>query len=446
MPDSKTPTVLIISYYWPPSSGSGVQRWMYFAKYLNDHGVTPIVLTVDPSKASYRKTDKEFSAFVKEVKAYTTNTMEPLKLYSMLTTGSTSKGIPQGSVGAEKKGLFSKISRYVRGNIFIPDARIGWKRFATKAAKKIITTENIDLIITTGPPHSTHLIGRVLKRKYGIKWIADFRDPWVEIYYNQDLIRSTKSINKDKTLEKSVIDESDCILVTAPSLKELLCSKYAYISTDKIRCITNGYDSDKFNDITTLKDKAVFTITFIGLLTSNMPYLTICKAIKEYKTTNPSAQIRVVLAGDINSSFLTRMSEILGAENVIYHGYVSHKEALQYSKNADLLFSCLPDQKESKIIIPGKLMEYMATTNPILLIGDPLSDAAALLAHQANTKTVLPDNPQEATEFIAESFDNWKNGSIKKSDNSILTTLTRRYKTKQLAELIHTIISKEKSL
>ena len=444
MPNSDTPNVLIISYYWPPSSGSGVQRWMYFAKYLSDHGVTPLVLTVDPSRASYRKIDEEFSDFVKHVKAYKTKTLEPLKLYSMLTTGSTRKGIPQGSVGAEKKSLFSKISRYVRGNIFIPDARIGWKRYAVKSAKKIIANNNIDLIITTGPPHSTHLIGRVLKRKYGIKWIADFRDPWVEIYYNQDLIRSIKSINKDKALEKSVLVECDTILVTAPSLKELLCSKYSAITSDKISCITNGYDSDKFNSITPIKDSSVFTITFIGLLTSNMPYLTICKAIKEQKESNPLAKIRLVLAGDINVDFLTRMKDILGTKNILYHGYVSHKDALQYSKNADLLFSCLPNQKESKIIIPGKLMEYMATHNPILLIGDPQSDAAELLAHQNNTCTIFPDNSKAAAQFISESYDNWQSGKIQKSDNTILGTLTRRHKTKQLAELIKKLISKEK--
>lgn len=443
MPNSNTPTILIISYYWPPSSGSGVQRWMYFAKYLSEHGVTPIVLTVDPSRASYRKIDEEFSAFVKDVKAYKTKTLEPLKLYSMLTTGSTSKGIPQGSVGAEKKGLFSRLSRYVRGNIFIPDARIGWKRYAVKAAKKLIFDQKIDLIVTTGPPHSTHLIGRVLKRKYGIKWIADFRDPWLEIYYNKDLLQSKKSKEKDRKLELSVLKEADHILTIGPSMAELLMDKVP-AQKSKVSYIHNGYDAKKMASVISHKSDQYMTISYIGLLTDAMPHSTISKSLKLFIEKNKDSKIKVRLAGDICDSFIDSIQSILPSNQVELLGYIPHVEALRVMKSSDILFTCLPTQKHSKIMISGKMLEYIASGNSVLCIGDQKSDAAKLI--QSNDAGVVLSSSQitMVTQFFEEKYDLWKSGNLNRNTNFQIESLTRYNTTQKLATLINTVISKTK--
>lgn len=443
MLNSDTPTVLIISYYWPPSSGSGVQRWMYFAKYLSDHGVTPIVLTVDPSRASYRKIDEEFSDFVKDVKAYKTKTLEPLKLYSMLTTGSMSKGIPQGSVGAEKKGLFSKLSRYVRGNIFIPDARIGWKRYAVKATKKILAENNIDLIITTGPPHSTHLIGRVLKRKYGIKWIADFRDPWTEIYYKQDLLQSKRSKEKDEKLESSVLNEADHILTIGPSMAELLRDKIPS-KKSKVSYIYNGYDAKKMASVESQKSDKHMTISYIGLLTDAMPHATISESLKSFLEQNVDAKIKVRLAGDICQNFLDAIQSVVPSNQIELLGYIPHKEALRVMKSSDILFTCLPTQEHSKIMISGKMLEYIASGNSILCIGDQNSDAAKMIQRNDAGIVLKPNQTEKTSTFFTEKYNLWKSGNLNQNTNLEVKSLTRYSTTKELASLIKSVISKEK--
>ena len=177
-----------MTYYWPPSGGSGVQRWMYFAKYLKQQGWIPFVITVDEKYASYRVLDKSLVTDVNDIHVSKTKSIEPLKWYSLLLTGSKKRGIPQGEI--KKNGLLSRFAAFIRGNFFIPDARKGWNAFAGDKAIKLIKKENIKIIITTGPPHSTHLIGNRLKSLFDIKWFADFRDPWTAIFFNKDLYRS----------------------------------------------------------------------------------------------------------------------------------------------------------------------------------------------------------------------------------------------------------------
>lgn len=439
MPNQNSKKVLIITYYWPPSSGSGVQRWMYFAKYLSEYGITPIILTVDPKKASYRKIDSSFNHFIQNIEVYKTNTLEPLKLYSLLTTGTTNKGIPQGSVGAEKKGLFSKLSRYIRGNVFIPDARIGWKRYAVKEAKKIIEAHDLQLVITTGPPHSTHLIGRVLKRLVGVKWIADMRDPWTEIYYKNDLLQSPKSQEKDRKLEQSVLEEATHILTIGPSMAELLQDKIPH-QKQKVSYIYNGYDAIKMRSIPIEKTDGYMIISFIGLLTDAMPHQSFSTALRNLVNQHKDHRIKLRLVGDICRSFLDEVRNILNDSQVEIVGYVAHKEALRFMHNADILFTCLPTQAHSKIMISGKLLEYMATGNSILCIGDQKSDAATILSQTTNSTTLAPNQIDEITKFLSEKYELWLDNKLLPKVSNSIEHLSRYNTTGQLADLIKSII------
>ncbi len=235
--------VLITTYYWPPCSGSGVQRWMYFSKYLSDFNYDPFVITVSEKSASYKNIDAKFNDHVKDVKTYKTATFELLKLYSFLSTGNSKTGIPNGQIGKNKKKKpLDKISAFIRGNFFIPDARIGWNKHALKKARQVIKEENIDLIITTGPPHSTHLIGLKLKKEFPVKWVADFRDPWSEIYYNHIFKRLPWAVKKDRSLELKVLKNADKVLTVGMKLKELLAAKISG-ENDKFHHIYNGYDA-----------------------------------------------------------------------------------------------------------------------------------------------------------------------------------------------------------
>ena len=177
--------ILIITYYWPPSGGAGVQRWLKFSKYLPEFGYEPVILSVDEKEASYAQLDYSLLAEINPGMAiHKTRTFEPYNLYRKL---SNKKEIPYGGFSNQKRiTLFEKFSRFVRGNLFVPDPRKGWNRFAYKKAAELIRREQIEVVVTSGPPHSTHLIGRRLKRHFGVKWIADFRDPWTDIYYYKD--------------------------------------------------------------------------------------------------------------------------------------------------------------------------------------------------------------------------------------------------------------------
>ena len=192
--------VLIITYYWPPSGGSGVQRWLKFSKYLPEFGIEPIVLTVDPDFATYPSIDTTLELEVSDsIRVYRTKAKNPLEVYQKIRR----KPAPQsGFAGEKKSGLLDKIFRFIRGNVFLPDARIGWNPYAFEKAKQLIKELNINTVITTSPPHSTQLIGLRLKKEFTIQWIADLRDPWTEIYYNKELFRTNWAERQDAKMEK----------------------------------------------------------------------------------------------------------------------------------------------------------------------------------------------------------------------------------------------------
>ena len=263
--------VLIITYYWPPSGGSGVQRWVYFARHLRELGFEPIVITVDETKASYKFIDESFGNLVKEVEVHKTDTFEVLKLYSKIMGGDDRKFIPQGFAGEKKPGFFQRVSRFIRGNFFIPDARVGWVKYALTKAEEIIKKEGIKTVITTGPPHSTHLVGLHLKNKLDINWIADLRDPWTEIYYNELLFQTNYAKNVNKRLEKKVLETANKVTTVGPTLAALLADKLVSTQKAKVNVLYNGYDSDKMAGLPAYTKSNKFIISFIGILSDSQP-------------------------------------------------------------------------------------------------------------------------------------------------------------------------------
>ena len=193
--------VLIITYYWPPSGGSGVQRWMYFCKYLKDFGIEPIVITVDEKKASYRNLDFSFCELVEDIEVYKTNTLEPLKFYSKIMSGDKMLQFLQHLQVNLNLTIFKKLVVSF-GNFFLPDARIGWVKYAVRMAKNVIANNDISYLITTGPPHSTHLIGLKLKKYFSIPWMTDFRDSWTALHYNNFLYRTKSAKLRVLSLKK----------------------------------------------------------------------------------------------------------------------------------------------------------------------------------------------------------------------------------------------------
>lgn len=414
--------VLIITYYWPPSGGSGVQRWMYFAKHLKQLGWEPIIITVNERKASYTTFDKSLNQEVENIRVIRTLTQEPLRWYSLLSSGSKQKGIPQGEV--HRRSFFEKTAAYIRGNYFIPDARKGWTPFARKAAKSILTQEKIDCVITTGPPHSTHLVGFELKQRFNIKWWADFRDPWTGLFYNKELYRTAKSQAKDEQLETQVLQTADGIITTIGG--ELHENLKAKAPNQKFVAIKNGYDSELIN--ATKRALAIpFHVVYTGLLSHNQEYNAVIDVLASLQK---ETSIRFSLAGNISSEIVEEIKHKLSHTEVLNYGYLTHHEAIALAKSADLLLNFIFIGTQTQMI-SGKLLEYIATEVPILSLGDPNSEAGKFVA-QGSCAVMLKSKQKDEIKVFIEQAIRGKGKLKNKFPN--LSRWTRKALTQQLID------------
>ena len=413
--------ILIISYYWPPAGGSGVQRWMYFAKYLKELGYEPIVITVDENKASYPVLDLSLLRETARIRILKTSTWEPLRWYSLMTSGDSQKGIPQSEV--KTLSLVEKFAAFIRGNYFIPDARKGWVPFALKEARKVLELEDVNHLITTGPPHSTHLVGIELKKQFKVNWWADFRDPWTDIFYNKFLYRTTKSISKDITLEKEVLKKADGIITTvAGKLLEQLRFK---VPGQNFLVIPNGYDDELIKSQKAANKKKDFHIVYTGILTENQDYKPLLEVINKCSKIN---KIHLSLAGNINSNIIQKINAALPNVKVEYLGYIAHSSAIALMKSSDLLLNFIFKGADNQMI-SGKLLEYIATEVPILSIGNPNSQAGQLLAKGSHSWMIEKNNKLEMEVVL-------KNQIKEKAKNKFpkLSQWTRVSLTKKLIE------------
>ncbi len=420
--------VLILSYYWPPSGGSGVQRWMYFAKNFSEFEITPVVITVDEKYASYPSKDLTFNDLVSKIEVHKTKTLEPLRFYSFLKSGKSNKVVPQGNVGGSKKGVLDKIATYIRANYFMPDARVGWNKYAYSKAKSLIQKEHFDFVITTGPPHSTHLVGLQLKKEFGISWLADFRDPWTEVYYNNLFKRTARNEKKDVAMELSVLENADLVLTVGPSMKELLLNKVPS-QASKFHFIYNGFDESKFNSLVKVVNQ-VFTIRYVGTLTENYPYKTFVEALNLLDIEANLIQLEFI--GNIEESVYNYIKNSVKYK-VINVPSVSHNDAIQYMKNADLLLLLLPFMENSQIMLTGKLFEYLATRNPILCIGDYKADAAKIIEKIENSIVLSQFQEKEISQFIQLTM---KSDVIQVQSLLDVAKFSRFETAKELSELI----------
>lgn len=415
---------MILTYYWPPSGGSGVQRWMYFTKYLRQLGWAPIVITVDETQASYPVLDFELLKEVKDIQVIRTDTKEPLKIYSQILKGSTNKGIPQGAVS--KKGWFSKMAAFVRGNFFIPDARKGWNAYAKVEAEKLIRQKGIQKLITTGPPHSTHLVGLQLKAQFGIQWWVDFRDPWTDIFYNKDLYRTAWAKRIDARWEEKVLQSADGILTTVGG--NLVRKLQTKAPDQSFYVLPNGYDAPLMSSVPKTQFK-VFHVVYTGLLTENQDYLS---PIRVLNTLADQHQIRLSLAGNIAPVIIEKIKETAPKIEVDYKGYLSHQEAIALMKSGDLLLNFI-FRGADREMISGKLLEYLATAIPLLSIGDPQSEAARFLA-QASFAQMIDAKDIDAQEIFIQ-----KVAQIKGKANNILPKI-ENWSRKNITSVLNDIL------
>jgi glycosyltransferase involved in cell wall biosynthesis len=426
--------VLIITYYWPPSGGGGVQRWVKFAKYLPYFDIVPIVLTVDPDYASYPLLDISLNKDVDDkLEIIKTKSFEPLNLYSKI---SPSKEIPYGGFANEANpGIFQKVSRFVRGNFFIPDARIGWNRFAHKKALELIKKYNIDTVITSSPPHSTQLIGLRLKRELNINWIADLRDPWTDIYFYNKMFHTSLAKSIDKRKESEVLNESDSIIVVSESIKRLFATKLDSDSIQKITVISNGFDSGDFKNIKEERNEK-FTIAYTGTIADNYNAIAFFKALKGIINSTPNAKIQVNFVGRVSNGYLQIINNSSLKNICTTISHVKHEESVAYLQNADALFLAIPDVPQNEGILTGKLFEYLAAKKPIIGIGPVNGDAASII-NECGAGSMFSYNDESGIENnIKEMYIKWDEYSSIKLENLKHTRYSRENLTRALASLI----------
>jgi glycosyltransferase involved in cell wall biosynthesis len=383
-----------VTYYWPPGSGAGVQRWLKFSKYLTKLGWEAVLLTVDPDFAVYSAIDHSLNNEVPaNLTVYKTRARDYFRLYKK----DKSKIPSAGFAIDEEKGFVSHITRFIRGNFFIPDPRRGWNRFAFKKACEIIETRKIDHVITTSPPHSTQLIGLKLKKKYPeIQWIADLRDPWTDIYYYDKFYPTFLSKRIDSAYEKSVLISADKIITIGKSLKELFSSKIPGIE-EKIEVISNGYDEEDFSALIASKP-GILRISYVGTLSGSYPINGFLKALKLLSEEGINFWLR--FTGVVSQEHKELISSATGGSNIEFIPYSGHLTAIRNMLDASVLLLIIPDHLSSRSIITGKLFEYLASGKPVICLGPVDGDAAKILEETGHGKTFDYNDSAGISEYL----------------------------------------------
>ncbi|MFK5856903.1 MAG: glycosyltransferase family 4 protein [Bacteroidota bacterium] len=426
--------VLIITYYWPPSGGGGVQRWVKFAKYLQEFNIEPIVLTVDPKLASYAIIDESMiSELPNDIKVFTTKSREPFNIYKKFTA---KKEIPFGGFANEERpGITQKISRFIRGNFFIPDARIGWNKFAYRKAIELIEKFDIETVITSSPPHSTQLIGLKLKRDKSINWIADLRDPWTDIYYYNRMYHSPIAKKLDLKKEFDVLNNADKVIVVSQSIKSLFASKITPSQKDKISVISNGYDSDDFKSNNyNINDR--FTITYTGTLADNYNIDGFLKALISVVNKFGESKIKIQFVGRVTSKYQDIINKSILKQICSFEGHVAHKASISHLKNANALFLAIPYEPQNEGILTGKLFEYLAARKPIVGVGPVDGDAAVIINECEAGKMFNYSDVQEISNYIIELYNRWTESPKLSLESEVYTNYSRVNLTKKLVTLI----------
>lgn len=419
--------VLIITYYWPPSGGSGVQRWLKFSKYFPEFGFQPIIYT--PENPDFSTQDNSLMSDISdETVVLKKKIIEPYSLQRLLFKGSDNTVF---GVTNNKENWKSKLSLWLRSNVFIPDPKLLWIKPSAKYLEKYIKENNIEHVITTGPPHSMHLIGLRLKKKLGtqINWLADFRDPWVEIDFFHHLPMSELVRNRHKELENKVLKNADRVIVIGEHMKNQFSDR-----TSKIEVITNGYDD--FKSVTEMPLTELFTITHLGIINRDRNSELLWSVLKELceESEEFKRSLKVQFIGQISPDTTTYFNTHLGS-NFVHIPKVPHSEVWKYQVSTQVLLLLVNNVPNSEGIITGKIFEYLNAKRPILAIGPKQGDLANII-NQTNSGRIVDFSDREGMKcYILDCFERYKSNQLT-ADSLGLNKYHRKSLTKDLAQVL----------
>ena len=422
--------VLIITYYWPPSGGSGVQRWLKFSKYLRDFNIEPVIYTVDNPSYPIKDTSLE-SEIPLDLEVLKQPIFEPNFFLSIF--GNNKKKESAGFLNPNPT-LLGRFFQYVRANYFIPDARKFWIKPSVKFLSNYLKNNEIDVVITTGPPHSMHIIGLVLKDKFKIKWISDFRDPWTEIDYFQQLPLTKKANKKHHQLEQEVLEKSDMVIVVGETMKKKFLKH-----NHNIEVLTNGFDS--YENSLTIELDSNFSITHVGSMNTDRNPTILWEVLYEISSENIDFKnnLRIKFIGKIDDTVIQDI-QVFNPKNIVRIPYLDHKEVRKYQASSQVLLLSINQVPNAKGIITGKIFEYLQAKRPILGIGPEDGDAAAILKKTNAGNIVGFNNKIELKAAVLKLYKDFKEERLfVKSIN--IEQFHRKNITRQLAQVIKKVVS-----
>ena len=438
--------VLIISYYWPPTGGSGVQRWVKFAKYLPALGWQPVIYT--PENPEQLAVDETLAGEAPaEAEVIRRRIVEPYEMYKKMLrkSGHSKEAVEVNPVNAQNKSFLQKVAMWIRGNFFRPDPRCLWIRPSVRFLKKYLKEHPVDLIVSTGPPQSMHLIGRKLALETGLPWIADFRDPWTKIFYFKHLSMTRATERWHHKMEKKVLDDATAVVAVSPLVQQ----DFQAMTKTPVELITNGFDECDFHEepfkMAEGGPQQSFTITHTGLFAADGNPTVLWEVLAEKCRTCEDFRklLRINLIGKTDEQIIKAAQDAGLGENVYDLGYQHHARAVDEQRKASLLILPLRKEPEYKAVLPGKLFEYLASYRPILGIGQP-DGAMSMILDSTKTGVVFDWEDKAAiTKYIDECWEKHLEGCLR-VEGSDISQFTRRNLTRRMVQLFEEVTERLK--
>ncbi len=371
--------VLIITYYWPPMGGGGVQRWLKFTKYLREYGWEPVIFTTEGGNISIRD-ESLYRDVPEDVEVIREPIREPYDWYHRLLGKKKGESFHAGFVeqeGEQGNSWIKRFALWVRGTLFIPDAKMLWIRPASRRILRYLKKSHIDAVVSTGPPHTTHLIAKKVRNKTGLPWLADFRDPWTNIDWYQHLDLGKWADQRHHRLEKEVLTQADKVVTVSWSWAE----DFREIAGVPVEVVTNGYDEEDFKKCDDTPLTEAFTLTHAGSFNKDRNPHTLWKVLGELCQEDEGLKedLRIRLIGPTDHTVRQGIEQNGMSDNLLMIDGLPHEEVIEHLCSSWVLLLPLNDTPNIGGVIPGKLYEYMGAHRPILCIGKPDADAGRII-------------------------------------------------------------------
>ena len=420
--------VLIVTYYWPPAGGSGVQRWLMFAKYLRDFGWEPVIYTAENPEVPHF--DHSLLAEVPSgLEVIRGPIWEPFDVYRSLTGRKKDEPVSMVVDLKKKKSVAQRLSLWVRSNLFIPDAKKFWIRPSVKLLQQRISQGDIAVLVTTGPPHSCHRIGFYLKKKFPkLPWLADFRDPWTQIDFFKELDLTNRALAKHRLKEKEVLSGADKVVVIGPHMAR----SFESIVNRDYQVIFNGYDGSSQSEEQALDQE--FSLVHIGIYSKSRNHPSLLRAIQVLGESNDvfKDKFKLIFVGQVDESVKRQVTAFGLQKMVEYRDFVPHGQVSKIQQSARMLYLSINNVEGCQGVLTGKLFEYIQTDRPILLIGPRDGDAAQLAGDLQGVDVVEFEAQAQIQEVLLAQFELYLSGKDSRFSRDT-SAYTRAALTKKLA-------------